>query len=67
VVVTITDDRCCATAKRPVRRRPDDEHAQIFLDVVEAVLHVRGDEYQASRLDGAVLTGGADRARLLIT
>ena len=33
--------------RRDVGRRPEHEHAELVLDVMEAVLHARGDEDQA--------------------
>src|SRR5207249_6599078 len=43
-------------------RRPEDQDAQVLLDVVEAMLDVGGDEDQAAGLDGAVLVRDADEA-----
>jgi len=44
-----------------VRRRPEDQHAQVFIDVVKAVLDAGRHEDQAAGLDRAVLARDADR------
>jgi len=48
--------------RRRVRRRPEDQHAQVFFDVVKTVLDSGRHEDQAARLDRPVLARDPDRA-----
>jgi len=45
-----------------VRRRPEDQNAQILFDVVESVLDSGRHEDQAAGLDGPILVGDPNRA-----
>jgi hypothetical protein len=45
-----------------MRRRPEDQHAQVFLDAVESVLDSRRHEDQAAGLDRPILIGDPNRA-----
>ena len=44
-----------------MRRRPEDQHSEVFFDVVESVLDASGDENETARLDGAILICDTDR------
>lgn len=48
--------------RRNMGRRPENEHAELFLDVVETMLNSGGDEDQAPRLHRPVLIRDADLA-----
>ena len=45
-----------------MRRRPEDQHAEIFFDVVESVLDAGRDENEAARLNGAIQIRHPNRA-----
>src|SRR5438105_10515477 len=47
---------------RDVGRRPENEHAQVFIDVMESVLDAGRDEDQAARLHRSIFIRDAYRA-----
>src|SRR4029077_3575628 len=46
--------------RRSVRWSPEDQDAEVLLDIVESVLHTGLDEDQAARFDRAIFAGDAD-------